>query len=68
MKEKTNYRKDCMCAGSQGWATWKERWNSVDWDMKDGHQFVEDRKKRNKFKKRGCNMPRMDDLQMQRKD
>ena len=70
MKELSGYHKDvyvCMRAGSWGWATWKDRWNSIDWEVKDYSQFARDKKKRNAFKKRGYNMPDMLDLQMQGK-
>ena len=70
MKELSRYHKDvyvCMRASSTGWATWKDRWDSIDWDVKDYPQFVKDIKKREEFRKRGYNMPEMLDARMQGK-
>lgn len=70
MKELSSYHKDvyvCMRAGSWGWATWQDRWDSIDWDVKDYSQYKKDKKKQKQFKKRGYNMPEMLDLQMQGK-
>lgn len=70
MKELSSYHKDvyvCVRAGSWGWATWQDRWDSIDWDVKDYSQYKKDKKKRKEFKKRGYNMPEMLDLQMQGK-
>lgn len=38
---------------SWGWATWKDRWNSVDWEILDWEQFKNDRKAKRQFKQRG---------------
>lgn len=68
MKELLSYHKDvyvCMRAGSWGWATWKDRWDSIDWDVKDYSQFANDIRKREEFRKRGYDMPEMLDAQMQ---
>lgn len=70
IKELSSYYKDvyvCMRAGSWGWATWKNRWDSIDWEIKDYPQFVKNKKKIREFKKRGFDMPSMLDLQMQGK-
>lgn len=70
LKELSSYHEDvyvCMRAGSWGWATWLDRWDSIDWDVKDYHQFKKDKKRRKEFRKRGYNMPDMLDRQMQGK-
>jgi hypothetical protein len=38
---------------SYGWATWKNRWRKVDWDVKDFTQFLKDRKAQRKFNTAG---------------
>ena len=62
-----HYNKDvyiCLRAGSWGWATWRNRWNCIDWDVKDYPIFQKDKKARKAFGKRGANMPEMLDAQM----
>lgn len=64
----SKYKKDvymCLRAGSWGWATWKDRWDSVDWEVKDYADFIGNKKKRKQFKKRGYNLPDMLESQMQ---
>lgn len=34
---------------SWGWATWKDRWTTVDWEMKDFEQLKTDKKAKQKF-------------------
>ena len=36
-----------------GWATWKDRWNSVDWNISDWNQFKTDKKAIQRFKETG---------------
>lgn len=38
---------------SWGWATWKDRWNSVDWNISDWNQFKTDKKAIQRFKETG---------------
>ena len=38
---------------SWGWATWKDRWNSIDWEIKDWAEFKSDKHAIREFKKRG---------------
>lgn len=38
---------------SWGWATWKDRWNSIDWEIKDWEEFKSDKRAIREFKKRG---------------
>lgn len=66
----SKYKKDvymCLRAGSWGWATWKDRWDSVDWEVKDYADFIGNKKKKRQFKKRGYNLPDMLERQMQGK-
>lgn len=41
---------------SWGWATWKRRWESVDWEVKDFDSFIADKSKRNKFNESGSDL------------
>lgn len=38
---------------SWGWATWKDRWDSVDWNISDWNQFKTDKKEIQRFKETG---------------
>jgi hypothetical protein len=40
-------------ASSWGWATWKDRWMSVDWEMRDFGSFIADKEMVNEFKNGG---------------
>lgn len=67
LKPLSKYKEDvylCLRAGSWGWATWKDRWKSIDWDVKDYEDFKQDRKKQKQFRRRGYNMPDMLERQM----
>lgn len=44
---------------SWGWATWKNQWNNVDWDIKDYDEFIENREEKKKFNRGGIDMTRM---------
>lgn len=66
--------KDYMCdvylsyrGCSWGWATWKDRWKMVDWNVSDYNQFKNDRKIQKKFNRGGRDMSNMLDSQMQGK-
>lgn len=52
-------------AMSWGWATWKDRWNSVDWNIEDYNQYCNNRMLIDKFKRAGDDLPKM--LELQRK-
>lgn len=41
---------------SWGWATWKRRWESVDWEVKDFDSFIADKSKRDKFNESGSDL------------
>jgi hypothetical protein len=51
-------------ASSWGWATWKQQWDKVDWDVSDYQIFVRDRAARSKFNRMGSDMAVMLDRQM----
>lgn len=40
-------------ASSWGWATWRDRWEKVDWDVKDYDQFIESRDLQRNFNEGG---------------
>jgi hypothetical protein len=52
---------------SWGWATWKNRWKSIDWEVKTYDSFHHDKKSRYRFNKMGSDMSRMLDKQMKQK-
>ena len=49
---------------SWGWATWKDRWEQVDWEVKDFNQLKKDKKLQNQFNLGGNDMFKMLELQM----
>jgi len=62
-----DYDKDVyltMRASSWGWATWKNRWNSIDWKIKDWDSFKRNKIEINEFNKNGNDMFKMLELQM----
>ncbi len=44
----------CTRSSSWGWATWKNRWNSVDWDLSDWNQYSTKAKDFNKWGGSDC--------------
>ena len=47
MKIPKNYEKDVYFSprcSSWGWGTWKDRWDKVDWELKDFSAFLKDKK------------------------
>lgn len=50
---------------SWGWATWKDRWKTVDWEVKDYNKFKHSIKQRKKLNRGGFDMAQMLDLQME---
>ena len=50
---------------SWGWATWKDRWNTVDWEVSDYKEFKNNYKKRKQMNRGGPDMAQMLDSQMQ---
>ena len=54
-------------ASSWGWASWKERWSEIDWDVNDFNQFKKNRKAKKEFKLGGSDLFNMLNKQMQGK-
>ncbi|MFY8021544.1 MAG: sugar transferase, partial [Bacteroidia bacterium] len=52
---------------SWGWATWKNRWEKVDWEVKSYEYFRSNNKQRKKFAQGGSDLNKMLDLQMKNK-
>jgi hypothetical protein len=44
---------------SWGWATWKDRWNSIDWDIRDYENFIKNKFLQRDFNKGGADLTRM---------
>ncbi len=44
---------------SWGWATWRNRWTNVDWEMKDYAQFKKDKKEKAAFALGGSDLNKM---------
>jgi len=49
---------------SWGWATWKDRWDNVDWSIKDYNNFLTDKAKQKSFAKGGSDLNKMLHKQM----
>lgn len=54
-------------ASSWGWATWKNRWDKVDWDIESYHSFKYNLYKRLKFNRGGSDMSVMLDRHISKK-
>jgi len=54
-------------ASSWGWGTWKERWEKVDWEVKDFSAFISDKKVQNLFDRGGQDLTPMLKAQMKGK-
>ncbi|MGL4861563.1 MAG: sugar transferase [Cetobacterium sp.] len=52
---------------SWGWATWKDRWEKSDWEVKDFNKFIKNRKQIKEFNKCGNNMTEMLISQVQKR-
>lgn len=46
-------------AHSWTWATWKDRWDSIDWEVKDYPKLVKDKRKQKAFNKGGSDLFKM---------
>ena len=51
-------------ASSWGWGMWKDRWQTIDWDVADYSEFKYSIQKRKSFSRGGLDMPIMLDMQM----
>jgi hypothetical protein len=57
-----NYKNDSFFWGRAhpwGWATWLNRWNTVDWEIKDWPQLKNDKKKKSEFNAYGTDLSNM---------
>lgn len=54
-------------ASSWGWATWKDRWDKADWEIKDYNNFIKDRNAQKLFNVGGADLTKTLMLQQQRK-
>lgn len=43
-------------ASSWGWATWKDRWEKIDWEVKDYKSFIQDRQRQKQFNRMGSDL------------
>lgn len=67
MKAFQSYHHDVYLSGrgcSWGWATWQDRWETVDWDVKDYPAFKHNPMKRHAFARWGKDLPEMLDAYM----
>ena len=56
----TNYDAYFLNRGwSWGWATWKDRWKDIDWEVKDYNEFNSNRKLKASFNKGGSDLTAM---------
>jgi len=53
-----------MRASSWGWATWKSKWENIDWNISDYNDFVTNVNMRKSFNQMGSDMSGMLDKQM----
>ena len=61
-----DYKKEIylsLRSSSWGWATWSDRWNKVDWSVKDFNNFKKDKTKIKQFNQGGNDLFKMLELQ-----
>jgi GR25 family glycosyltransferase involved in LPS biosynthesis len=49
---------------SWGWATWRDRWDKIDWEIKDYNEFIKDRQAQKMFSEGGSDLNGMLKKQM----
>jgi len=62
LKSLQNYSYDTYLfyrPSSWGWATWKDRWGNIDWEIKDYENFFKNKKLQKDFNKGGVDLTRM---------
>lgn len=67
MKMPSNYTYDnyfTQRASSWGWATWRDRWKDVDWQVSDYDEFIKNSRSRSGFNAMGSDLCQMLDKQM----
>lgn len=52
---------------SWGWAIWKNRWEKIDWAMKDYDEFTKDKAAQKRFNRNGSDLTKLLRLQMEGK-
>lgn len=65
-KRIAKYDKDVFVgerASCWGWASWKDRWDKIDWEVKDYNIFRKNKRMRKAFNKGGADMSNLLDLQ-----
>ena len=66
-----NYSADIFFAKGRncawGWGTWRDRWQKIDFEVRDYAEFVKDKNLVKEFNKPGSNMAEMLKFQMQKK-
>lgn len=70
IKIPNTYKKDVFIsyrASSWGWGTWKDRWEKVDWEVKDFEKFNSDKNAQQIFEKGGQDLTPMLKAQMKGK-
>ncbi len=70
MEIQKNYKHDLYLSyrhASWGWATWKNRWNTIDWEVVDFKKFSENTKLQKAFNRGGADMSGMLKAQMEGK-
>ncbi len=68
MKIPKNYKYDVYFtprSSSWSWGTWKDRWENVDWEIKDFEEFSKNKKRKQEFNQGGDDMYNMLKKQMQ---
>lgn len=66
MKGFRHYRYDVFMgyrASCWGWASWKDRWERVDWNVEDYDNFIQNKQLKRKFNRGGLDMTNMLQLQ-----
>ena len=70
MKIPKSYKHDIYLSyrfGSWGWATWKDRWNKVDWEVKGYEKFNNNKELHKRFERGGIDAPELLKSQMEGK-
>lgn len=65
-KRIAKYDKDVFVgerASCWGWASWKDRWDKIDWEVKDYQQFKMNKRSRKAFNRGGADMANLLELQ-----
>ena len=62
LKSLENLKEDVYLSyrpSSWGWATWKDQWNGIDWNVTNFDKFIKDKEAIKKFNRGGIDMTRM---------